>query len=246
MKWTKLLSRPDVDVPTISGIDLVFFDLIWKFAGKKDELFFSHFKGKDLTHYIKVDAQELGRSIYKEYFKEDAEVIYYVGCTTAYRERQLFDSVIPILQKLEVDFTLLEDEVCCGSPLLTTGQFKAAKRLAEQNARIILEKKGSIVIASCAGCLRTLKSQYEKKYGIKIDKEILHLSEFLTKKLKLTSVVVTHNMESVFRIADRVAMLYQGKIIFVGTPDQIKNSGNALVHQFITGSAEGPIETIRE
>ena len=125
------------------------------------------------------------KGVPKEYFNDDADVIYYVGCTTAYREKQLFESVIPILQKLEVNFTLLEDEVCCGSPLLTTGQFKAAKRLAEQNARIILEKKGSTVIASCAGCLRTLKSQYEKKYGIKIEKEVLHLSEFLSQKLKI-------------------------------------------------------------
>ena len=124
------------------------------------------------------------KDVPKEYFNDDADVIYFVGCTTAYREKQLFDSVIPILQKLDVSFSLLKDEVCCGSPLLTTGQFKAAKRLAEQNTRIILEKKGTTVIASCAGCLRTLKAQYEKKYGIKIDKEILHISEFLARNLK--------------------------------------------------------------
>jgi Fe-S oxidoreductase len=124
------------------------------------------------------------KGVARKYFKAEADVIYFVGCTSAYREKQLFESVIPILEKLNINFTLLEDEVCCGSPLLTTGQFKAAKRLAEQNTRIILEKKGTTIIASCAGCLRTLKSQYERKYGIKIDKEVLHLSEFLARKLK--------------------------------------------------------------
>ncbi len=64
----------------------------------------------------------------------------------------------------------------------------------------------------------------------------------LTKKLKLTSIVVTHNMESVFRIADRVAMLYQGRLLEVGTPKQIKNSSNAIVQQFINGNIEGPIQ----
>jgi len=64
----------------------------------------------------------------------------------------------------------------------------------------------------------------------------------LTKKLKLTSIVVTHNMESVFRIADRVAMLYQGELLEVGTPEQIKNSSNAIVQQFIKGEIEGPIQ----
>ena len=64
----------------------------------------------------------------------------------------------------------------------------------------------------------------------------------LTKKLNLTSVVVTHNMESVFRIADRVAMIYKGKILQVGTPDEIKNSQNPITHQFINGLIEGPIQ----
>ena len=71
-----------------------------------------------------------------------------------------------------------------------------------------------------------------------IDKLILDL----TKKLNLTSIVVTHNMESVFRVADRVAMLYQGKLLEVGTKQQIKNSKNEIVQQFIKGKIEGPIQ----
>ena len=70
-----------------------------------------------------------------------------------------------------------------------------------------------------------------------VDKLILDLS----KKLLLTSIVVTHNMESVFRIADRVAMLHKGKVLEVATPEQIKNSKNAIVQQFIHGDLDGPI-----
>ncbi|MCK5014341.1 MAG: ABC transporter ATP-binding protein [Candidatus Omnitrophica bacterium] len=71
-----------------------------------------------------------------------------------------------------------------------------------------------------------------------IDRLILDL----TRKLNLTSIVVTHNMESVFRVADRVAMLYQGKLLEVGTKQQIKNSKNDIVQQFIKGKIEGPIQ----
>ena len=124
------------------------------------------------------------KSVPEEYFSDDADVIYFVGCTSAFRETQLFEAVIPILQKLGVNFSLLKEEICCGSPLITTGQYKAARKLAEHNVKIINEHKAKIVIASCAGCLRTLKSQYEKKYDLKIDKEILHLSEFLARKLR--------------------------------------------------------------
>jgi phospholipid/cholesterol/gamma-HCH transport system ATP-binding protein len=66
----------------------------------------------------------------------------------------------------------------------------------------------------------------------------------LSKKLLLTSVVVTHNMDSVFRIADRVGMLYNGRLLEVGTPDQIRQSGNPIVQQFIQGKVDGPIDIL--
>jgi phospholipid/cholesterol/gamma-HCH transport system ATP-binding protein len=63
----------------------------------------------------------------------------------------------------------------------------------------------------------------------------------LNNKLKMTSVVVTHDMVSAFKIADRIAMLYKGKIVSVGTSDDIKNTKDPVVKQFITGAARGPI-----
>jgi phospholipid/cholesterol/gamma-HCH transport system ATP-binding protein len=64
----------------------------------------------------------------------------------------------------------------------------------------------------------------------------------LKKKLNVTSVAITHDMPSAYKIGDRIAMLYEGKIIEVGTPEEIKNSSNPIVRQFITGSAKGPIK----
>ncbi len=63
----------------------------------------------------------------------------------------------------------------------------------------------------------------------------------LQNKLKTTAVAVTHDMTSAYKIADRIAMLYKGNIIEAGTPEQIKNTKNPVVHQFITGAAVGPI-----
>jgi phospholipid/cholesterol/gamma-HCH transport system ATP-binding protein len=63
----------------------------------------------------------------------------------------------------------------------------------------------------------------------------------LTEKSKVTSVIVTHEMESAFRIATRMAMLYEGKIIEEGEPDELKESKNPVVAQFLSGSTEGPI-----
>lgn len=63
----------------------------------------------------------------------------------------------------------------------------------------------------------------------------------LTHKLRITSVVVTHEMKSAFRIADKVIMLHKGKILAQGTNEEIKNSKNAYMKQFIHGEAEGAI-----
>lgn len=60
-------------------------------------------------------------------------------------------------------------------------------------------------------------------------------------RLKITAIAVTHDMTSAYKIADRIAMLYNGKIIAIGTPQQIKKTTDPVVHQFITGEAWGPI-----
>ncbi len=63
----------------------------------------------------------------------------------------------------------------------------------------------------------------------------------LRDKLKVTSIVVTHDMNSAYKIADSIAMFYRGQVIADGTPDQIKNSNHPVVRQFISGQATGPI-----
>lgn len=70
-----------------------------------------------------------------------------------------------------------------------------------------------------------------------IDELIIALSE----KIGATSVIVTHEMGSAFKIATHIAMLYQGKIIAADTPEAIKNSQDPVVAQFIAGETQGPI-----
>jgi phospholipid/cholesterol/gamma-HCH transport system ATP-binding protein len=58
----------------------------------------------------------------------------------------------------------------------------------------------------------------------------------------VTSLVVTHDMASALHVGDRIGMLFGGELIQVGTPDEIRNTKNPYVRQFITGSLEGPIQ----
>lgn len=61
-------------------------------------------------------------------------------------------------------------------------------------------------------------------------------------ELGATALSITHDMVSARKIADRVAMIHQGKIIWTGAVDEIDHSGNPFVDQFINGRAEGPIQ----
>ncbi len=64
----------------------------------------------------------------------------------------------------------------------------------------------------------------------------------LNKILNVTSISVTHDMKSAFKIANRIVMLYQGKVHFDGTPDEVRNTDDPVVQQFINGNATGPIQ----
>jgi phospholipid/cholesterol/gamma-HCH transport system ATP-binding protein len=63
----------------------------------------------------------------------------------------------------------------------------------------------------------------------------------LQRKLRVTSIVVTHDMASAFKIADRIAMLHEGKIIYSDTVENVKRTDHPVVRQFIEGSAQGPL-----
>lgn len=67
----------------------------------------------------------------------------------------------------------------------------------------------------------------------------------LKQELNITSVVVTHDLQSAFKVADAIAMLAGGKIIFRGTPEEVQSSDNPKVRQFIRGSAVGPLSARR-
>ncbi len=57
----------------------------------------------------------------------------------------------------------------------------------------------------------------------------------------ITALSITHDMASARKIGDRIAMLYQGKLIWIGAADDVDHSGNAHVDQFVNGRADGPI-----
>lgn len=67
-----------------------------------------------------------------------------------------------------------------------------------------------------------------------IDRLIMRMKE----ELGVTSLVITHDMKSAYTVSDRIAMLYEGRVVQVGTPDEIRSSDNDIVRSFVEGRAE--------
>jgi len=61
-------------------------------------------------------------------------------------------------------------------------------------------------------------------------------------KIGVTSVVITHDMRSAFKISDYIAFLYEGRIMLHGTPEEFRQTDNPYVRQFVDGSSQGPIQ----
>lgn len=64
----------------------------------------------------------------------------------------------------------------------------------------------------------------------------------IREKLKITSIAVTHDMKSAYKISNRIAMIYEGRLVSVGTPAEIQATTDPVLRQFITGSSHGPIQ----
>jgi Fe-S oxidoreductase len=110
---------------------------------------------------------------------DEAEWVYFIGCTSNYRQKNLRDATIRFLKKAKINFTLI-DEHCCCSPLLRTGQRKSIQDFMNYNINQINKAGANKVITSCAGCYRTMKIDWlklEAAYGF----EVFHTVELIKK-----------------------------------------------------------------
>ncbi len=140
-------------------------------------------------------------------------------------------------------------------------------RRAEEIRRIASEKLGLVGLKNVENLMPSelsggMKKRVSLARAIAMEPEILLYDEPTTgidpimadaindliiqmkEKLDVTSITITHDMKSAYKIGDRIAMLFQGKIIEVGSPEQIMNSSNPIVQQFVQGKSEGPIKIV--
>ena len=126
---------------------------------------------------------------------KDAKIGYYVGCTASYRQVEVAIATAKVFEQLGMDFTLVEDEVCCGSPFFRIGAVDTAQELMNKNLESFkhLEK----LYFSCAGCYRTITIDYPKwmPEGEKLPFKTQHAFELVSKLITAGKVSFKPNKE---------------------------------------------------
>jgi len=141
----------------------------------------------------------------------NAKLLYFVGCTSSYRRKEMAIATARIMEAAGIAFNILQDdECCCGSPILRTGDVNTFKKILNKNLDLIESKGIETVVFSCAGCYDTFKVDYplhrnlnfRVRHTVELFDELIESGELqLTKNVPLT--VTYHDPCHLGRNAER-------------------------------------------
>ncbi|MFW9906770.1 MAG: (Fe-S)-binding protein [Candidatus Thorarchaeota archaeon] len=139
------------------------------------------------------------RTVFEAPIERKAEVLYYIGCAASQFERKQAQAMIKILQKAEIDFTILKGEECCGLPLLIHGFRDLFNEQALQNSKIFNHLNVSTIVTTCPGCYRTFSQLYpdtDSTFTIE------HSSEFISNLITNGQINLSKNINKTITYHD--------------------------------------------
>jgi len=119
----------------------------------------------------------------EEELPEEAEIVYFVGCTSSYRQREIARSTAEVLRRSGVEFTVLEEEWCCGSPLLRTGQRRLARELARHNLEVCTGPGRGRWSSPAPAATEPSPGTTPRLLGRELGLELLHASQYFLRIL---------------------------------------------------------------
>ncbi len=137
----------------------------------------SIFKNKNSVGGLPEKRWEWLPEIYKPRLIKDSSTLFFVGCLPSYLVKDAAITSVKVLDKVGVDFRFLEDEGCCGAPLVNFGDFENAEKIFKEN----LDKFDNLgirkILVLCVGCYRTFRESYPEIAGEKV--EVYHIAQIL-------------------------------------------------------------------
>jgi heterodisulfide reductase subunit D len=194
-------------------VDRLVKELNNPYGGKKDERF-KWAKDAGLGKYIN---------------NKDAKIGYYVGCTASYRQVEVAIATAKVFEQLGMNFTLIEDEVCCGSPFFRVGAVDTAQQLMNKNLESFKHLKK--VYFSCAGCYRTFTIDYPKwmPEGSKLPFKTQHAFELISKLIIEGKISFKPNKELKGKVVTYHDPCHTGRHFAIDMEQQmIKESKNLM------------------
>jgi heterodisulfide reductase subunit D len=181
------LTNPYIDTSRL--VELLRSEMVKKGFGHPAHLKFGEHVMKERNPYMELHEDRWNWLPFKkEKLPKKAENVYFVGCTSSYRQKQIAVATVNIFEKLGLDYTVMwrpeADEWCCGSPLQRTGQVEQAMKVAEHNVDAIERTGASRVISSCSGCFKTVGGDYKELYGMNYDFDVVQSTQFLLDLVK--------------------------------------------------------------
>ncbi|TKJ23758.1 MAG: hypothetical protein CEE42_11940 [Promethearchaeota archaeon Loki_b31] len=204
------------DVPMIEKhelVDRLVKELNNPYGGKAEERF-KWAKDAGLGKYIN---------------NKSAKVGYYVGCTASYRQIEVATATAKIFEELGIDFTLIEDEVCCGSPFFRIGAVETAQELMRKNLEAF--KDLETVYFSCAGCYQTITIDYPKWMAEdeKLPFKTMHAFELVSKLIIEGKIKFKPNKELKGKVVTYHDPCHTGRHFALDMEQEmIKNSKNLM------------------
>ncbi len=160
---------------------------------------------------------------------KSAKVGYYVGCTASYRQVEVATATAKIFEELGIDFTLIEEEVCCGSPFFRIGAVETAQELMRKNLEAF--KDLETVYFSCAGCYRTITIDYPKWMAEdeKLPFKTMHAFELVSKLITEGQIKFKPNKELKGKVVTYHDPCHTGRHFALDMEQEmIKNSKNLM------------------
>lgn len=234
----EVLKELDLDIP--KGMITV---IIGRSGGGKSVLL------KHIIGLLKPDSGEIyidGIDIAKESDDKLNEVRKRFGML--FQEGALFDSMtieenvaFPLTEHTKLSHKEIEERTkevlamvgLTGAEKKYPSEISGGMRKRAGLARAIIAKPDIILFDEPTSGLDPIMSAH-------IDNLIVEIQ----KRLNVTCIIISHDIQSTFRIAHKIAMLYDGKIIAEGTPEEMKTLDNPFLKQFIEGSSKGPIQVV--
>jgi len=146
-----------------------------------------HRSVKDLISDTGRSVEPLGEGFIKAVSKKSSDkkpkVAFFTGCMVDYRLPEVGFALLEVLKEHDIDVIVPEDQVCCGSPMIRTGQTDIVEDLVNKNKEVFEEY--DTIITVCAGCGATLKNDYPN-FGVNLN--VVDISEFLADRLNTTDM----------------------------------------------------------